>query len=335
MDAGLRFFEDVRAGETARSAPVVVTREAILGFADVYDPQPFHLDEAAARASLLHGLAASGWHTAAIGMRLFFDAWVRHVASMGAPGIDALRWVKPVRPGDQLSALVTVEATRPSGSRADRGFARMLLELRDAGDATVMTQRFSIMLQRRGTRQTLRRPLPAPPPSAAPPRLSDAEPALAAFYEDFDVGSEVALGHQLFSPESIVAFAAPYDPQPFHLDAALAAQSHFGGLVASGWQTAACWMKHYVAARGRAAAACAAAGRPAAAGGPSPGFNDLRWIHPVRAGDTVHYGLTLIGKRPVSRPGWGLATVEGTGRTREGTLVFSFSGHILWPMARA
>src|ERR1700712_5027688 len=106
--ADLRTFEDIEPGESVRSGPVAVTREAILAFAQIYDPQPFHLDEAAADESLLEGLAASGWHTTAMSMRLFYDGFVRHVASMGAPGIDEARWLRPVRPGDQLSLLLTV-----------------------------------------------------------------------------------------------------------------------------------------------------------------------------------------------------------------------------------
>ena len=334
MTGELRYFEDVEPGETAQAGPLAVTRAAIDAFDEAYDPQPFHLDEAAARASPLDGLAASGWHTAALGMRLFYDGWVRHVASMGAPGIDELRWLRPVRPDDRLAARITVEETRPSGSRADRGFARMLLELHNAADDSVMTQRFSIILQRRGTRQSPGHAQAAAQLETLPPP-SDADPMLAGFFEDLVLGTEVALGHQLFTPDLITGFAAAYDPQPFHLDASRAAETHFGGLVASGWQTAACWMKHFVAARTRAGAARSAVGLPVAAAGPSPGFDALRWIQPVRAGETIGYAMTFTGKEEGRRPGWGLVTAQGVGRRGDGTTIFAFDGRMLWPMRAA
>ncbi len=349
MTEDVRYFEDVAAGETARSGPVTVAREAMLAFARAYDPQSFHLDEAAGAASPLGGLAASGWHTAALGMRLLFDGWVRDVASMGAPGIDELRWLRPVRAGDRIAARITVEETRASGSRPDRGFARMLLDLRVA-DESVMTQRFSVILQRRGTTQapgtstsgTASTPEAASAPGAAPASepAAVAVPAVAAsvdatlggFYEDLSVGHRVELGRQTFAPEMITTFATLFDPQYFHLDAEAARFSHFGGLVASGWQTAAFWMKHYVAARARAARGRRAAGLPVSADGPSPGFDDLKWLRPVRAGETIAYALTISAKRPSRRPGWGLVLTEGTGHTLEGTLVFSLVARVLWPM---
>ncbi len=330
MTGDRRFWEDVEAGETAQAGPVAITRAAIVAFAEAYDPQPFHLDEATARGSPLGGLAASGWHTAALGMRLFYDGWVRHVASMGAPGIDELRWLRPVRPDDQLSAGITVEETRPSASRTDRGFARMLLELHNAAGDSVMTQRFSIILQRRGTRQSPG-PMQAAAQRKASPPVPDADPMLAGFYEDLVLGTEIALGHQLFTPDLITGFAAAYDPQFFHLDASQAAQTHFGGLVASGWQTAACWMKHYVAARVRAGERRRLAGLAIAAAGPSPGFDALRWIQPVRAGETIAYTVTFTGKDEGRRPGWGMVTARGLGRRGDGENIFAFDGRMLWP----
>ncbi len=326
-----RYFEDVVPGETARSGPVTVTREAIFAFAQVYDPQPFHLDEAAGAASPLGGLAASGWHTAALGMRLFYDGWVRDVASMGAPGINELRWLRPVRPGDRIAARITVEETRASGSRPDRGFARMLLDLRNAADESVMTQRFSIILQRRGTTQAAgRAPDPADVAAAASAVPSD-DATLGGFFEDLAVGHRIELGRQTFAPETITTFAGAYDPQSFHLDADAARASHFGGLVASGWQTAAFWMKHYVAARTRAVQSREVAGLPWAAGGPSPGFDDLKWLGPVRAGETIAYAVEIAGKRPTKRLGWGLVHLKGSG-TAAGAPVFSVVARVLWPM---
>ncbi|WP_158808871.1 MaoC/PaaZ C-terminal domain-containing protein [Beijerinckia sp. L45] len=330
--ADLRYFEDIEPGESVRSGPVAVTREAILAFAQIYDPQPFHLDEAAASDSLLGGLAASGWHTTAMGMRLFYEGFVRHVASMGAPGIDEARWLRPVRPGDQLSLVTTIVDKRVSASRPDRGFLAIALDLRNGADDSVMTQRFSMIVQRRGTGHAASVSAYVPP-LATGSSIPPADPTLTAFYEDAEIGHETQLGSQLFTPEAIITFATAYDPQYFHLDAEAAKASHFGGLIASGWQTAAFWMKHYIAARTRSTEARESARLSAAVGGPSPGFNDLKWIRPVQAGDTITYSLKVTGKRPTSRAGQGLILTENTGRTADGTLVFSFEGRLIWPMA--
>lgn len=331
---GLRYFEDIVPGEVVHAGPIEVTSDDIIAFAQMYDPQPFHLDETAAAASLLGGLAASGWHTVAIGMRLFWDGFVRHVASMGAPGVAEVRWTRPVRPGDALSLELTVGETRVSASRVDRGYVAVWLDVRNGGGETVMTWRFTFIVQRRDSRPVVaaasaiavERQSEAPPPPAA-------EPMLTAFFDDVPIGHESILGTQHFTPELIVGYAKQFDPQYFHVDSEAAKTSHFGGLIASGWQTAAFWMKHYIDARQRSAQARSAAALPAAVGGPSPGFADMKWLRPVRAGETVTYAMATTGKRRTSRPGWGLITTHNTGRMADGTLVFAFEGRLLWPIA--
>ncbi len=334
MTADLLHFEDIEPGTVLRSEPVVVTRDAIMAFATAYDPQPFHLDEAAGAASPLRGLAASGWHTTALGMRLYFDTFVGGIASMGSPGVDAVRWLRPVRPGDALHLVLTIADKRPSASRPDRGFLTTTFELRDAAGATVMTQRNPLIVQRRGAaRQERSGVMPdlSPMPVIDPPA---ADPVLAAPYDDVLIGHESLLGTQHFTPDVITAFARAYDPQYFHLDAVAATRSHFGGLVASGWQTAACWMKHYVAARNRSGEARAAAGLPVAVGGPSPGFTAMRWLRPVHAGEAITYRLAIKGKR-ATRPGWGMVATTNTGHAADGATVFEFEGRLMWPTEAA
>jgi acyl dehydratase len=116
-----RYFEDIQAGEVIELGSVEVTREEILEFASRYDPQPFHLDEEAAAASPFGGLIASGWHTAAMFMRLYVEGILRDSASLGSPGVEELRWLRPVRPGDVLSGRVRVVETRPSERDPRRG----------------------------------------------------------------------------------------------------------------------------------------------------------------------------------------------------------------------
>ncbi len=115
------YFEDFPVGRTLELSGPVITAEAIIAFATQYDPQPFHLDEAAAQKSLFGHLCASGWHTAAMCMRLMCDAYLLDSASLGSPGIDELRWVKPVFAGDSLQMKMTVLEVRPSKSRPSMG----------------------------------------------------------------------------------------------------------------------------------------------------------------------------------------------------------------------
>lgn len=133
-----RHFEDFVTGEVALSAPYTVTREEIVAFARQYDPQPFHLDEAAGEASIYEGLIASGWHTCAIAMRLICDLYITDSSSMGSPGVDNVRWLKPVRPGDTLRLRWTVLATKPSRSRPQMGAVQSRWEILNQREEVVM-----------------------------------------------------------------------------------------------------------------------------------------------------------------------------------------------------
>lgn len=146
------------------------------------------------------------------------------------------------------------------------------------------------------------------------------------FYEDLAIGQTVVLGAHTFSAEEIKSYAVRYDPQPFHTDEALAARSHFGGLCASGWHTATMAMRLLVAYRRREADARRVRGERVAELGPSPGFRDLRWLKPVRPGDTVTYAIEIVGMRlSNSRPAWGLVTLRNTGTDQAGDIVLSWS----------
>jgi acyl dehydratase len=147
------------------------------------------------------------------------------------------------------------------------------------------------------------------------------------YFDDIDVGDRLALGAVIFTAPDIKAFAAQYDPQPFHMDEAAAAQSHFGALCASGWHTIAAWMNLRVQYGRREDEERAARGEPIAKLGPSPGFRELKWLKPVYAGDTITYASEVVEKRVTkSRPGWGLIFAKNTGTNQNGELVMSFIG---------
>jgi acyl dehydratase len=121
----------------------------MLEFARRYDPQPFHLDDEAARRSIYGGLIGSGWLTVAVMMRLLWETWLKDVRSLGSPGSDEIRWLKPVRPGDTLRARFTIVEAIPSRSKADRGVLRTFTEVLDQHGETVMTMRGLGMFGRR------------------------------------------------------------------------------------------------------------------------------------------------------------------------------------------
>jgi len=114
-------FEDLVVGLTETFGAYPVTREDVIDFASKFDPQPFHLDDEAAKGSIFGRLAASGWHTSAITMRIMVDHRIGKYASVGGAGVDKLRWIKPVYPGDTLSVRATLRAKRRSKSRPDVG----------------------------------------------------------------------------------------------------------------------------------------------------------------------------------------------------------------------
>jgi acyl dehydratase len=133
------YWEDFPVGDVREFGATEVTREMIVEFASRYDPQPFHVDEAAARESLFGGLCASGWHTSALAMRMMCDEYLLKAASLGSPGVDHLRWLAPVFAGDTLSVRLTVLAARPMASKPHVGLVQSRWEVLNQKRETVMT----------------------------------------------------------------------------------------------------------------------------------------------------------------------------------------------------
>jgi acyl dehydratase len=149
MDHSKLHFEDFQPGTVAEYGPRLVTREEIVGFAVEFDPQPMHLDEEAGRGSMLGGLAASGWHTCCLMMRMAVDGFAGNSTSMGAPGVDEVKWLKPLRPGTKVTLRTTILETRVSKSRPDMGFVKMLWEMHDEQDAVLAALTASMIFGRR------------------------------------------------------------------------------------------------------------------------------------------------------------------------------------------
>jgi len=145
----LYFWEDFPVGQVREFGHMLVTREAVLAFAQQFDPQPFHLDDTAAEASFFGKLAASGWHTCSMAMRMMCDDYLLVSSSLGSPGIDNLRWLKPVYPGDTLRVRLTVLASRPMASRPTAGLVQSGWQVLNQHGEAVMSMQGWNMFGRR------------------------------------------------------------------------------------------------------------------------------------------------------------------------------------------
>lgn len=142
-----RYFEDWSVGEVVETESHLMTAARIQSFGEEFDPQPFHVDRRAAEASVFGGLIASGWHTGSVLMRL--ATTLLGPSSMGSPGVDDLRWIQPVRPGDELRLRLEVIEARPSESKPDRGLLRLGQRLVNQRDETVMSLETTLIIRRR------------------------------------------------------------------------------------------------------------------------------------------------------------------------------------------
>lgn len=333
------YFEDFPTGSVRESGTYAVTKDSIIAFASEFDPQPFHLDEEAGKKSLLGGLAGSGWHTGSIAMRLIYETVLKDAVSLGSPGVEELRWLKPVRPGDTLRLRAEVLDARVSRSRPGMGLLTFRFSLSDQDGQDVMWMRSIAMIGTRGSE-----PLPPRMPparatvDALPPfapdfsNVDDNNGALTGWLDDIVIGFRIELGSYLFTRDNMLRFARSYDPQVFHVDEEAAKHTFFGGLSASGWHTGSACMSRLVATRTAYAAEARRRNLPRTPNGPSPGFRDLKWLQPVYVGDIVSYSSTAVEKRNISREGWGIAFHRSEGVNQNGEKVFEFMGTSLWPI---
>jgi acyl dehydratase len=149
MNSELLYWEDFPVGESVTLGAKSVTAEMIVAFARAYDPQPIHLDEEAAKRSLLGGLSASGWQSCALMMRMLCDGFLLRAASMGAPGVEEIRWMKPLKPGDTIALVRTTLDRRTSKSKPALGLTQFRIELFNQRHERTMTGQYWQLLARR------------------------------------------------------------------------------------------------------------------------------------------------------------------------------------------
>jgi acyl dehydratase len=178
MPRPTRWFEDLTAGSVYEFGDHEMTGADIIEFATRFDPQPFHVDPAAAQDSIFGGLIASGWHTGAVVMRLMVDHYLTPESSLGSPGVDEIRWIVPVRPGDRLRVRITILNTVPSRSKPDRGIVHSLTETLNQNGEVVMTTKGMGMFRCRPSLPTMGLPTMGLPtmglPTMGPPAMGTA-----------------------------------------------------------------------------------------------------------------------------------------------------------------
>lgn len=342
----MRTFEDFPEGLVMNYGGHVMTREAIIDFARQFDPHDFHIDEEAAKRSLLGGLSASGWHTASALMRMHCDAWLLQTDAVGSPGIPEARWLRPVRPGDILRVEAKVTSARLSASRPGLGIVETIYRVLNQKDEEVMTLNGVLMARTRDAQDKLppralaRQPggqdaLVAPARPTDPATLDENDGMLSSCFEDLRIGQSYTTGSVHFTAEDIVKFAREFDPQFIHIDRDAAREGPYGELIASGWHTVSSAMRLLVDFRDACIAEGAKRGLPSRSRGPSPGFRDLKWPRPVFAGDTLNYTITPVDKRAASRPGWGVVFTRTHAVNQFGEHVFEYNSVSLWPMKSA
>lgn len=325
-------FEDLEIGRVVPFGRISVTKEDIVTFARAYDPQPMHLDEEAAKASFVGQLCASGFHSCAIFMRMLADGLLKdRWATMGAPGLEESKWLKPLLPNQELTGRVVCTEKRLLGSRPEAGIATLTYEMLNQAGEVIMVWNGTMFFK-------VRNPGPKVPSTGEKrPKLESVFDAVGPapdptrnFYEDRQVGEIYDLGSHTFTKDDIIAFARKFDPQPFHLDEEAGRNSFLGGLCASGWHTAAIWIRQFVAYRQRIEQNIRDSGNAVARYGPSPGFRNLMWLKPVFPGDTLTFrGRTAAKIDLKSRPDRGLLQTDSQGMNQRGEIVFNIRGQIL------
>ncbi len=321
----MRCFEDFEVGTSEAYGSMTIREDEMLAFAAEFDPQPMHLDPNSEQAARMGGVIASGWYTCSANMRLMADAFILGSAGLGSPGVSSLKWATPVRAGDRLTGQMHILDRKPSASKPDRGFVQYRFELHNQHGELALEQTNLIMMGRRqpGTIEPVSSTIVRPPPE-----VFETVANVERFgpVEDIQPGMIVRFGEYTFIPEAMVRFAERYDPQAFHLSEEAGRNSHFGGLSASGWQTASAWMGTVI----RFWQTREQEG-PLPKRGPGFGFTDLQWIRPVLAGDVLTYYARILEARPSrSKPGWGIITQRNYAINQRGVPVFAFTGAVLW-----
>ncbi len=322
-------FEDFCPGETRSYGDYPLSTPEMAAFAAHFDPQPFHLDDEAAKRTLLGGLAASGWHTCSALMRMMVDSWLTETSCLAGVGVEDNRWLAPVRSGDRLSARTQTLEKIDLRSRPDAGIIKFATSLRNRSGVEVMTQTCAMLFARANPLAPEALPPTAARRATPEPELERIDDPMGALPDHFArarIGAYAELGQTHFTPDLIRDYAQKFDPFPFHLDEEAGRRHVLGAMSAAGWHTASCWMRHFVAFRRKAANGEV----PSRA---SPGFSGLVWRKPVLAGDRIGFSTQVVAKRATSKPNLGLIRSRNLGVNQRGEIALEFYASVFSPIA--
>lgn len=315
-------WEDLEVGRTFPLQDMTLSRRETIAFATSYDPQPFHIDEEAARATLLGGLAASGWHSCAVLWRRVQHDFLVRCLHRGRPVVSDVRWLAPVRPDGKLRLRAVITDRRPC-ARSDRiGMTSIRYDALSDTDGLVMNLKAQHLFQRRDEGVAAH---------VAQTREECARRSFAGmrrrvdgirYFEDVEPGDEIDLGVYAFTPQNIREFAI--------LTGSGAAETARHSAMVSAWHLTAAWMQRIVAYYTVQSARLKLAGNPVPLLGPASGIKHLRWHRPVRAGEVVRFLSWAERKIDLpSRMGWGLLVCGAEGFDRQGRRILSFNPQLL------
>lgn len=308
----LLHFEDFPVGKTFEFGSFTLAEAQLKAYGEAFDPRPAHDGPGALPSGVRP--SASPWQLCALLMRLNYDGWMFQTAARGAPGVDEVRWLRAVHPGDVVTGRYTVLNARVSQSKPGLGLVQYHYELLGRDRAPVLSQTNYVMVARRHLGAVTRA-------TAMTELRPSSKNATALPTENGKPGRTIDLGTAEFTAESILAFARIYDPQPFHVDETAAKTGPFGALTASGWHTAASWMRAYMQTLRRGGAAL-----------PTPekflSATNLRWLRPVYAGDRIAFDFTPLDVAQ-SAAGEMVVTSRNSGVNQDAIKVYEFTATMM------
>lgn len=296
------FFEDFPVERSFEFGRAIISAAQIRAYGKAFDARAQHGGPGALRSGTT--LTASPWQLCAILMRLNYDGWMFQTAARGAPGVDEVRWLRPVHSGDVVTGRATIINARISQSKPHLGLIQYHYEVLGEDRKPVLSQTNYVMVARRH-------------PGVEPAQRAQRSSILPNDRANQPPAQRIDLGSIDFTAESILAFARVYDPQPFHVDESAARNGPFGALAASGWHTAASWMGAYVKT-----CQCENAALPRLERFLS--LKNLRWLQPVYAGDRITFDFMPIevGRSEIGET---IVTSRNSGINQNALKVFEFT----------
>jgi acyl dehydratase len=324
----MRALQDLRAGAVLNAGRIGITAEAIQAFAAAYDPQVQHLDDAAARLTPLRGVAASGWHTCSLLTQQVKRRLKDWSIYLELPAIEGVRWLQPVRPNEVLEVVVRWNSNCTSpGCSASSGWSVTIEALNQAGDLVLRMNGNALLSTTRSSRDALRRhALRCARHLQRTPR-TERRPGghLVRYFEEVELGDEIALGHYDFTEAAVKSYSSIVDGRDEISAPEAQAHAEPPPGIANNWHVIGAWMRGIVDYYHTECEWLAARQRPVPVLGPAAGAHALSWCTPVRIGDRITFTSWAEHKVHLGTSSeWGLLIAGAEGVNQDGEVVVSF-----------